>query len=314
MKAFIKKMYGGPEILKLGTTELDSLKPHEIRIRIKANSVNPADWHILRGKPYFSRLIYGLITPKYPIPGADFAGIVEETGSACKRFKTGDHVVGTSLIGGAFAEYIHIDENNCTPAPGGSSLTELACLPIAGLTALQATQLHGNIQSGERVLINGSSGGVGHFCVQLAKNRGASVTAICSSKNKHFVESLGADEVLAYDKTNIHTHGGKYDLVIDTHGNLNFSDFKRMGQRGVLTGFTGIGHLISVMLLSKINSFPLAQFTAEINAKDLAKLVMLCSNGQLKVHMEQVFPFEEIPNAIERLEQMHTRGKLAIVW
>lgn len=314
MKAFIKKSYGGPEVLKLEETQLPPLQPNEIKVRINANSVNPADWHILRGKPYFSRLIYGLFKPKYPIPGADFAGIVEETGSACKRFKTGDNVIGANLLGGAFAEYIHVDENNCTLVPDGLSLTELACLPIAGLTAFQATHTYGNIQEGERVLINGSSGGVGHFCVQLAKNRGASVTAICSSKNKHFVESLGADEVLAYDKTNIHAHAGKYDLIIDTHGNLNFSDFRRMGKRGVLTGFTGVSHLMAVILQSKLKGFPIAQFTAEINASDLASLALQCSKGQLKVHLEKVYSFDEIPNAIERLEQMHTRGKLAIAW
>lgn len=314
MKAFTKSRYGGPEILKLEEVEKPTLKDNHIIIQVKANSANPADWHILRGKPFFSRFVFGLFKPKDKTLGADFSGIVEAIGNNVTQFKIGDRVFGESLKGGAFAQYICVPANICAHMPNGTDFPEMACLPIAGLTALQAIITHGQIEKGDSVLINGSSGGVGHFAVQIAKAYGAHVTAVCSSKNSEFVKSLGADHVLAYDQHDIHQHKGKYTLVIDTHGNLFYDDYQRMGQRGVMVGFTSMGHMISVLFKKAIGKFSLTQFTAEANTKDLETLASFIQTGKVKVYIEKTYPFADIPMAISYIEAMHTMGKVAMVW
>ena len=314
MKAFTKTKYGGPEILQLEEVEKPSLKDDHILVKVAANSANPADWHILRGKPFFARFAFGLFKPKEKILGADFAGIVEQVGKNVSQFKVGDRVFGESLTGGAFAEYVCVAENICTKMPDGIKFSDMACLPIAGLTALQALITHGQVKKGETVLINGASGGVGHFAVQIAKEYGATITAVCSSKNVEFVKSLGADNVIAYDKENIHQHSGKYNLIIDTNGNLNFQDYKRMGQRGVMIGFTTMGQMISVLLKKAFSKFPLIQFTAEANKKDLETLASLIAESKIKVHIDKTFTYERIPEAISYIEAMRTRGKVAMIW
>ncbi len=314
MKAFTKTKYGGPEILHLEEVEKPSLKDDNILIKVIANSANPADWHTLRGKPFFARFAFGLFKPKQKILGADFAGIVEQVGKNVSQFKVGDRVFGKSLIGGAFAEYVCVTENICTQMPDGIKFSDMACLPIAGLTALQALITHGQVKKGETVLINGASGGVGHFTVQIAKEYGATITAVCSSKNVDFVKSLGANNVIAYDKENIHQHTGKYNLIIDTNGNLNFEDYKRMGQRGVMIGFTTMGHMISVLLKKAFSKFPLIQFTAEANKKDLETLASLIAESKIKVHIDKTFAYDRIPKAISYIEAMRTKGKVAMIW
>lgn len=314
MKAFTKTKYGGPEILQFEEVEKPILKDDHILVKVIANSANPADWHILRGKPLLARFAFGLFKPKYKILGADFAGIVEEVSKNVKHFKVGDRVFGEKLKGGAFAEYTCVAANVCGRMPEGTGFSEMACVPIAGVTALQALLTHGLLKEGESVLINGSSGGVGHFAVQIAKAYGAKVTAVCSSKNIKFVKTLGADQVVAYDKESIHHHDGKYNLIIDTHGNLSHKDFKRMGQRGVIVGFTTMGHMISVLLKGSMSKFPIAQFTAEANTKDLETLAFLIQNGKIKVHIEKTYSYKEIPEALSYVEAMHTRGKVAMVW
>ncbi len=314
MKAFTKTKYGGPEILRLEEVEKPVIKDNHILIKVIANSANPADWHIIRGKPILARFSFGLFKPKDAIPGADFAGIVEEIGTGIEQFKNGDTVFGESLKGGAFAEYICVPPNVCAMMPGGTDFPEMASLPIAGLTALQALVTHGQLKDRESVLINGSSGGVGHFAVQIAKANGAIVTAVCSSKNVDFVKTLGADRVIAYDLESIHQHHVKYDLVIDTHGNLSHKDYKRMGRRGVITGFTTMGHMVSVLIKSAFSKFPLIQFTAEANTEDLETLARMIQNGKIKVHIDRTYPYTEIPEAISYIESMRTKGKVVMVW
>ena len=314
MKAYTKTIYGGPEVLKLEEVEKPELKDDHILVKVMANSANPADWHIIRGKPFFARFSFGLFKPKDKIPGADFAGIVEAVGKKVTQFKTGDRVFGESLKGGAFAEYISVPAAVCATMPVTANFSEMAAVPVAGLTALQAIVTHGMIREGEKVLINGSSGGVGHFAVQVAKAYGAKVTAICSSKNMEFVKSLGADEVIAYDKENIHQHNGKYDLVADINGNLNYKDFRRMGQRGVSVGFTSMGHMMALLLNKAVSKFPLSQFTAVANARDLETLALLVQSGKVKAHIEKTYSYKQIPEAIGYIEAMRTRGKVVMVW
>ncbi|MBL7925142.1 MAG: NAD(P)-dependent alcohol dehydrogenase [Bacteroidia bacterium] len=314
MKAFTKTIYGGPEVLRLEDVPTPGLSEDRILVRVMANSANPADWHILRGKPFFARFAFGLFKPKDKIPGADFAGIVERVGTQVTRFKAGDKVFGESLKGGAFAEYVGVAEKACARMPEGISFAEMACVPIAGLTAMQALLTHGKLKEGESVLINGSSGGVGHFAVQIARAQGAHVTAVCSAKNRAFVQSLGAGRVIAYDEEDIHAHRGRYQLVLDTHGNLTFDDYKRMGERGVMTGFTGMGHMMSVLLRRAVSNFPLAQFTAEANQQDLETLAAWIQDRKIKVHIEKTYPYQEIPAAIRHIEALRTQGKVAMVW
>ena len=314
MKAYTKTIYGGPEVLKLEEVERPELKDDHILVKVMANSANPADWHIIRGKPFFARFSFGLFKPKDKIPGADFAGIVEAVGKNVTHFKTGDRVFGESLKGGAFAEYISVPAAVCATMPVTANFSEMAAVPVAGLTALQAIVTHGKIREGETVLINGSSGGVGHFAVQVAKAYGAKVTAICSSKNMEFVKSLGADEVIAYDKENIHQHNGRYDLVADINGNLYHKDFKRMGQRGVSVGFTSMGHMMVLLLNKAVSKFPLTQFTAVANARDLETLALLVQSGKVKAHIEKTYSYKQIPEAIGYIEAMRTRGKVVMVW
>lgn len=314
MKAFTKYKYGGPEVLSLEDVEKPTLKDNSILVQVKANSANPADWHILRGKPFFARFAFGLFKPKEQILGADFAGIVEEIGKDVTHFKVGDKVFGESLKGGAFSEYICVSENVCGKFLEGSKFKEMACVPIAGITALQALFKYGKLKEGESVLINGSSGGVGHFAVQIAKSFGAKVTGVCSSKNEEFVLGLGADQVVTYDKESIYKHKGEYDLVIDVNGNLFLEDFKRMGKRGVIVGFTTMRHMMWLLIKSGFSKFPLAQFTAAANTEDLEKLAELISKGEVKVQIDKEFPYQKIPEAIGYIEDMRTRGKVAMVW
>lgn len=314
MKAFTKSKYGGPEILLLEEVEDPILKDDHLLVRVMANSANPADWHILRGKPYFARFTFGLFRPKHKILGADFAGIVEKVGKNVSHVKVGDRVFGEMLSGGAFAEYASMPSSVCAIMPEKTDFPEMACLPLAGITALQAVIDHGQLKTGESVLINGASGGVGHFAVQIAKAFGAEVTAVCSLKNVNFVKNLGADHFIAYDQESIHEHKGKYKLVIDTHGNLSHQDFKRMGERGVMVGYTTMRHMISVLLHRAFSKFPLVQFTAEPNTKDLKTLASLIQNKKISVHIEKTYPFTETPQAISYMESMRTRGKVAMIW
>lgn len=314
MKAIIKTQYGGPEVLRLEEVEVPELKDGHILVKVVANSANPADWHILRGTPVVARFIFGLLKPKNKVLGADFAGIVEKVGNGVTQFNIGDRVFGETLKGGAFAEYTCVATDVCCTMPEGISFAEMAAVPIAGLTALQALITHGKLQQGESVLINGSSGGVGHFAVQIAKAYGAKVTAVCSSKNENFVRGLGADHVIAYDKEDISLHSGKYNLIVDTNGNLSFEDFKRMGHRCVMVGFIGMGHMMSVVLKAKLSKYPFADFTAKANTKDLETLASLIQNRKIKVHIDKTYSYKQIPEAIGYIEAMRTKGKVVMVW
>lgn len=314
MKAFTKIKYGGPEVLHLEEVEKPVVKDNHILVKVMANSANPADWHILRGKPFFARFTSGLFKPKNKIPGADFAGMVVETGNKVKQFKPGDKVYGETLMGGAFAEYLNVPESVCAAMPEGAAFSQMASVPVAGLTAFQALISHGKLKQGETILINGASGGVGHFAVQIAKAYGAKVTAVCSGRNTEFVKMLGADKVIAYDSENIHHHNERYDLVIDANGNLFHQDYKRMGQRGVMIGFTSMRHMISVLVKKAFNKFPLTQFTAQANSADLQTLATLIQSGKIKPYIEKTYSYKEIPEAIGHIEAMRTRGKVVMVW
>lgn len=314
MKAFTKYRYGGPEVLQLEEVEQPAVNAGNVLVKVAANAANPADWHVLRGSPILARFAFGFLKPREKILGADFAGVVERVGAGVSGFKPGDRVFGETLRTGSFAAYTAVPAAACALIPDGLGFLEMAALPVAGLTALQELITHGELKAGESVLINGASGGVGHFAIQIAKAHGAHVTGVCSDRNADFVKGLGADDVIAYDQTSIHDHPGQYDLVIDNHGNLNLADFKRMGKRGVVVGFTTMKHMMKLMIGAGFSKYPLKQFTAEANTKDLETLAMMVKRGQLKPHIDKTFPYTEIPAAIAYIEAMRTRGKVVMDW
>jgi NADPH:quinone reductase-like Zn-dependent oxidoreductase len=312
MKAFTKYTYGGPEVLQMEDLPKPQVKDDEILVKIKANSVNAADWRILRGKPFFARFSFGLFKPKFPILGADFSGIIEAVGKKVEDYEIGDYVFGESIKGGAFAEYISISPKFCGKFSSENTFNQLAGIPMAGLTAYQAIIEQGQVKKNEKVLINGGSGGVGHFCIQICKYLGAEVTAVSSSKNKDFVLSLGADHSISYDLEDLESIKTTYDIIIDVQGNLTYADFKRLGKRGVLIGFTTMKNMISVLLKSSIKKYPLKQFTAQSNSKDLNLLALWFEAGHIKPHLEKIFEFEDTPKAITHIESKRTKGKIVI--
>lgn len=311
MKAYVRYKFGGPEVLQIEEVEKPIPADDEILVKIKTTSVNPLEWHIMRGEPFIARLSEGLFKPKSKILGSDFAGVVEAVGKHVTKFEIGDEVFGEAFKG-SFGEYNSVKPHMLAHKPENASFEEAACLGVAGMTAVQGIRDHGQLRAGEKVLINGAAGGVGHYCVQVAKALGAEITGVCSTKNVDFIRSLGASHVIDYTKQDIHKHDGKYDLVVDVHGNLNFSDYTRMGSRGVTIGFVGMGHMIRLLLRRAFGKMKIAQFTAQTNAEDLEFISKLFSEGKLKTNLDRTYPFEQLPDAIAYIELMHTRGKVAV--
>jgi NADPH:quinone reductase-like Zn-dependent oxidoreductase len=311
MKAFTRTRYGGPEVLQLEEMEKPSVKDDHLLIKVIANSANPADWHILRGKPFFARFTYGLFKPSSKLLGLILPELWKQSEGISATLRL---AIGCSDR--AFREVlmpITIKATDCGLIPNGVDFVRIAGVPLAGLTALQALITHGQLKAGETVLINGSTGGVGHFASCMAKAVGAKVTAVCSRKNGAFVKSLGADHVMAYDQESIHYHTGHYDLIVDTQGNLTHQDYQRMGKRGVMVGFTTMGQMLSLLVKRAFSSFPLTQFTAQSNPKDLETLASLMQQEKINVHIEKTYAYLQTPQAIRPLEAMRTKGKVVMV-
>ena len=321
MKAIVYKQYGGPEVLKLTEVEKPSPKDDEVLIKVMAASANPADWHLIRGKPLFARLSFGLFKPKNNIPGIDIAGIVEAIGKNISAFQPGDEVFGGSgFHGGGFAEYICATENNLVLKPDNITFEEAASIYVAAITALQGLNLKGEIQAGQKVLINGASGGVGTFAVQIAKYYGASVTGVCSAKNIEMVRSIGADNVIDYTKEDFTNKGQHYDLIFCTVGNRSVSEYKRaLNENGncIIAGFTKMGrmlqHAIWGPLSSKKNGKSVGLMpTAHMDLKDMNFLKELLKSGKLKPVIDREYPLAETAEAIRYLETGRARGKVII--
>ena len=312
MKAQIMYKYGGPEVFQLEETELPKIKDDELLVKIVSRGVNPADWHRMRAKPYFMRLMTGLFRPKEKIIGTDFAGTVEKIGAQVTKFNLGDRVYGECGTG-SFAEYNNVKESNTALVPESVSLETAGSLPVAALTAYQGVVTHGKVQRGDKVLVNGSSGGVGHLTVQIAKALGAEVTGVCSSKNLEFVKNLGADHVIDYTTEDIHKHLGKYDIVIDTHGNLKYSDYKRMViKKGVTIGFVGMGHMMKLSIMKMFSKGMLVSFVAKPEAKDLNAIIKHVAEGKIAPKIDRTYTLGDLPKAIEYIETMHSIGKTIV--
>ena len=314
MKAFLWEKYGPPQLLRL--VELDKPAPDadEALVRVLAVSINPADWHCMRGKPLFSRATLGLLRTKHKILGGDLAGQVEKVGSNVTQFKPGDEVYANLLDHGygGFAEYVSAPVEAMWSKPTNLSFEEAAAVPTAGGTALQGLRHHGEIQPGQQVLINGGSGGVGTFAVQIAKSFGAEVTGVTSTRNIDLVRALGADHVIDYTTTDFARTGRRYDLILDTIGNRSVPDLKRAlseGGKAAVTGFTTVARLLAVSLRGGRD---IAMVAAHIFSKDLQLLSELTQAGKLHPKIDRRYTFDDTPAAISYLEQGHAQGKVVV--
>jgi NADPH:quinone reductase-like Zn-dependent oxidoreductase len=312
MKAFMSEKYGPPEMLRMAEVDKPVPAADQALVKVLAVSVNPADWRSLRAKPFFSRATLGLLRPKHRIPGGDIAGRVEAVGSGVTEFKPGDEVYANLLdhgLGG-FAEYVSVPIGVMSLKPANLSFEEAAAVPMAAVTALQGLRHHAEIQVGQRVLINGASGGIGTFAVQIAKSYGSEVTGVTSTRNIDLVGSLGADHVIDYTTTDLFRNGRRYDLILDTIGNLSVRDLKRAltdGGKAAVVGFTSVAKLIGVSLRGGKD---IAQVSAHVATTDLKLLANLIEADKVRPHIDRRYRFAEIPEALTYLEQGHARGKV----
>jgi NADPH:quinone reductase-like Zn-dependent oxidoreductase len=320
MKAVVYRCYGPPEVLKLEEVAKPSVTDGSVLVKVHAASLNPLDWHYMRGAPYIMRLGVGIGSPKDVRLGDDFAGTVEAVGKDVKRFKVGDEVFGD--FQGAFAQYIQVPEQGAIALkPAAVSFEQAAAAPIAGLTALQALKDQGHLEAGQQVLINGASGGVGTFAVQVAKSLGAEVTGVCSTRNLDRVRSLGADHVVDYTKEDFTQGSVRYDLILDNVGNHSFAEYERVlkpqGHLVMVGGPPGnwLGPLAprlhAVVLSPFLKQKPLS-FFADPRPEDLAALAELMQAGKLTPVIERHYRLDELPAAMAYLEAGHAQGKLVV--
>jgi NADPH:quinone reductase-like Zn-dependent oxidoreductase len=314
MKAFVYERYGPPETLRMAEVDKPAPNADAVLVKVLAASVNAADWHVLRGKPLFSRATLGLLRPKHQILGVDVAGQVAAVGPGVTRFQPGDEVYANLLDHGygGFAEYVSAPVEAMSLKPANLSFEEAAAVPMAAVTALQGLRHHGELQPAQQVLINGATGGVGSFAVQLAKSSGAEVTAVTSTRNMDLVRSLGADQVVDYTTTDFVGGGRRYDLILDTVGNRSVPDLRRAlaeGGKAAVTGFTSVAKLLGVSLRGGKD---VAQVQAHVTAQDLELLSELIEAGTVRPQIDRRYPFTEIPAAIAYLEQGHARAKVVV--
>jgi NADPH:quinone reductase-like Zn-dependent oxidoreductase len=314
MRAFVYERYGPPETLRIVEVDKPSPEAGEVLLKVRAVSVNAADWHVLRGKPLFSRATLGLLRPKHKTLGVDVAGQVEAVGGGVTGFTAGDEVFANLLDHGygGFAEYVPVPVDVMALKPPTLSFEEAAAVPMAAVTALQGLGRHGDIQPGQQVLINGASGGVGSFAVQLAKSSGAEVTAVTSTPNLELARSLGADHVVDYTTTDALGSGRRYDRILDTVGNRSVSDLRRglaVGGKAAVTGFTSVAKLLGVSLRGGKD---VAMVQAHVTAKDLELLSELLTAGKVRPQIDRRYRFAELPEAIAYLEQGRAKGKVVV--
>jgi NADPH:quinone reductase-like Zn-dependent oxidoreductase len=317
MKAIIHTHYGPPDVLEFKEVEKPVPRDGEILIKIHAASVNPLDWHLLRASPFLVRFGGGLRTPKDPRLGADLAGRVEAVGPNV-QFQPGDEVFGAGT--GSFAEYASVPENSVALKPTKSSFEEAAAVPTAALTALQGLREKGQIQPGQKVLVNGASGGVGTFAVQIAKAFGAQVTGICSTRNLEMVRAIGADHVIDYTQEDFTRNGQHYDLIYDAVGNRSVSDYQRaLSPKGrcVIVGMQNLPRTFEHMVLGPLrsrsgNKQVSHMGMAQMSQKDLMEMRELLEEGKVIPVIDRRYPLRETAEALRYLEEGHARGKVVI--
>jgi NADPH:quinone reductase-like Zn-dependent oxidoreductase len=321
MKAIVQTEYGSPEMLILQEVNKPVVTANGVLVRIRATSVNAGDWHLMRGDPFLSRLMFGgILKPKIKILGMDIAGVVEAVGKDVTQFQVGDEVFGDlSESGfGAFAEYVCGTESALVLKPANISFEQAATVPCAALTALQGLRDCGQIKSGQKVLINGASGGVGSFGVQIAKALGAEVTAVCSTNKMEMMQTLGVDNIINYTQTDIAKNGQEYDLILDAAAYRSVFDYRSiLKPEGTYVLIGGsISRIFQVLLfgsvISRIMGRKLKCLMVKPNRSDLIILKDLIEAGKIVPVIDRTYSLSEVPEAVRQLEQRQVRGKVAI--
>ena len=320
MKAIVYYKYGPPDVLRCEDIEKPVPNDGQVLIKVRAASLNPYDWHFMRGEPYPVRLMAGLGKPKNNRLGSDVAGVADAVGPGVTQFKPGDAVYG--VCQGAFAEYVCATETKLVAKPDAVSFEHAAAVPIAGLTALQGLRDKGKVEPHNKVLVNGASGGVGTFGVQIAKSFGAEVTAVTSTRNLELVRSIGADHVIDYTKEDFTRSDSRFDLILDCVGNHPFSECRRvLKPTGKLIAAGGtsdnwmletIASMLSAKLLSLFVSQKQVSLLAKTHQADFLAMNALLASGKVTPVIDRLCTLEEVPDAMRYLEQGHARGKVVL--
>jgi NADPH:quinone reductase-like Zn-dependent oxidoreductase len=321
MKGVVHVCYGSPDVLRYADVQRPTPKDNEVLVRVRAASVNPLDWHYLEGTPYLVRMDAGFGKPENPRLGVDFAGTVAAVGRSVTRFKPGDEVFGGKF--GALADYVAVREDRAIVLkPGNVTFEQAASVPIAAITALQGLRDKGQVRAGQKVLINGASGGVGTFAVQIAKVFGAEVTGVCSTRNVALVRSIGADHVIDYTREDFTKSDQHYDLIVDNVGTHSLLQYRRvLNPKGiyVMIGSTTPGNWfgflarpVEGLLLSPFVSQKFSMILAELNKEDLAALGALMESGKLTPVIDRTYKLTDAAEALRYLEKGHARGKVVV--
>jgi len=325
MKAIVYQNFGSPDVLECQDIEKPTPADDEVLIKVRAASLNPLDWKLMKGGPFIARLLLGLGKPKMRRPGVDVAGEVEAVGKNVAQFKPGDQVFGTCV--GAFAEYsVSKSASGLKSAlvvkPHNLTYEQAASAPVAALTALQGLRDKARIQPGHKVLVNGAAGGVGTFAVQIAKSFGANVIGVCSTRNVDIVRSIGANQVIDYTQQDCTKSGQRYDIVLDCVGNHSFSEWTRvLNPKGILVGVGApadvalsrlLAGLIGALVRSVFVSQKIAMFIARVNQQDLTTVRDLMAAGKVTPVIDKRYRLSEAPEAFRYMETGHARGKVII--
>ncbi len=315
MKAIVMNAYGGPEVLELKEIDRPAIGENDVLVRVHAASINAGDVFSMRGSPWLARFSVGFPRPKDHVLGWDMAGVVEQVGAAVTRFRPGDSVFASSEH--SLAEFARVPESKCAAAPSALSLEQAAAVPSAALTALHALRDQAKPRAGQHVLINGASGGVGTFAVQIAKALGAEVTGVCSTRNVDLLRSIGADHVIDYTREDFTRSGQRYDLILDNVGSRSFSDCRRAlspdGMHLPNTGHAGMGYVFKAYALSAVSRKHANPFLSVPKADDLAFIRSLIEDGKVKPVIDATYPMSETREAFRYVEEEHPRGKVVIL-
>jgi NADPH:quinone reductase-like Zn-dependent oxidoreductase len=314
MKAMVYHDYGSPDVLELSEIEMPVINDDGVLVRVHAASVNWLDWHFLTGTPFLGRIMAGLLKPKNKVLGIDLAGRVEAVGAKVTQFKPGDEVFG-STDHGCFAEYVSVSEDEVQLKPTNMTFAEAAAVVAAASTALHALRDHGQIQPGQKVLINGASGGVGTFAVQIAKSFGAKVTGVCSTRNVDMVRTIGADQVIDYTRDDFTQNGGRYDLIFDVVAKRSFSDCRRALRPQGIYVTTEFSLVLALGGLGKSitgNQKMVSVRPKPPNKMDLGFMKGLLEGGKVTSVIDRRYSLSEVPDALLYLEKGHAQGKVVI--
>ncbi|MEP4652331.1 MAG: NAD(P)-dependent alcohol dehydrogenase [Ilumatobacter sp.] len=318
MRAVVAERFGSPSTLAVRPVALPRLAEGHVRVRVRAVSLNPADWHGVVGRPFIARPSLGLRSPKRLVPGTDIAGTVDEIGPGVTSFAPGDEVFGF-VSGGGCAEYASVPEATLAPKPAAVSFDAAACAGVAAFTALQAVRDVARLDAGKHVLVNGATGGVGHFAVQIAKSMGGEVTAVCSTAHVDAARSLGADHVIDYSTIDFTTGSTRYDAILDSPGNRSLRDCRRVLEPDGVYGLIGgskapvlgpIPRLVAARLLGLVSSQRFALVFGRETPQDLDVLRAMLDDGSIRPMVSRTMSLDEVPSALVEIGHGHTLGKL----